>query len=65
MPETRRKFDPEFRRGGADRARDRQADRPGRPDLGINAGHAGNWVAQDRADARAREGLSTVTMRPS
>src|SRR3954447_22325442 len=42
MPETRRKFDPEFRDGvGPDRAGDRQADRADRPRAGHQLGHAG------------------------
>jgi transposase len=59
MPETRRKFDAEFREGAV-----RLVHETGKPiaqiarELGINEGTLGNWVARDR-DARAgREGLS-------
>jgi transposase-like protein len=59
MPETRRKFDPEFREGAIRIVRE-----TGKPiaqvarDLGINEGTAGNWCAKDRADRQGREGLS-------
>jgi len=60
MPETRRKFDPEFREGAVRIVRD-----TGKPiaqvaqDLGINAGTLGNWVAKDRAEREGTQGLST------
>ena len=60
MPETRRKFDPEFREGAVRIVRD-----TGKPiaqvaqDLGINAGTLGNWVAKDRAEREGTRGLST------
>ena len=60
MPETRRKFDPEFREGAVRIVRD-----TGKPiaqvarDLGINAGTLGNWVAKDRAEQEGTRGLST------
>jgi transposase len=60
MPETRRKFDLEFREGAVRIVRD-----TGKPiaqvarDLGINAGTLGNWVAKDRAEREGTQGLST------
>jgi len=60
MPETRRKFDLEFREGAVRIVRD-----TGKPiaqvarDLGINAGTLGNWVAKDRAEREGKQGLST------
>ncbi len=60
MPETRRKFDPEFREGAVRIVRE-----TGKPiaqvarDLGINAGTLGNWVAKDRAEHEGTHGLST------
>jgi transposase-like protein len=60
MPETRRKFDPEFREGAVRIVRD-----TGKPiaqvarDLGIHAGTLGNWVAKDRAEREGTQGLST------
>jgi transposase-like protein len=60
MPETRRKFDPEFREGAV-----RIVHETNKPiaqvaqDLGINAGTLGNWVARDRAGDEGTQGLST------
>ena len=60
MPETRRKFDPEFRDGAvrivAETAKSiTQVAR----DLGMNAGTLGNWVARDRAERDNTKPLST------
>jgi len=60
MPETRRKFDPEFREGAVRIVRE-----TGKPiaqvarDLGINAGTLANWCARERAEHEGMEGLST------
>src|SRR5271163_4093925 len=60
MPETRRKFDPEFQEGAVRIVRD-----TGKPiaqvarHLGINAGTLGNWVAKDRAEREGTQGPST------
>ena len=60
MPETRRKFDPEFREGAVRIVEETtmsiaQVAR----DLGINAGTLGNWVARDRAGRDGTQALST------
>ena len=58
MPETRRKYDPEFKEGAVRIVRE-----TGKPiaqiarDLGINAGTLGNWVAKDRAEREGTEGF--------
>ncbi len=60
MPESRRKFDPEFGEGAVRIVRDtrkpiaRVAREPG-----INAGTLGSWVAENRAEHEGTQGLST------
>ena len=60
MPDSRRKFDPEFREGAVRIVRE-----TGKPiaqiarDLGVHPGTLGNWVAKDRAEHEGAHGLST------
>jgi transposase-like protein len=60
MPETRRKFDPEFREGAVRIVREttKSISQVAR-DLGINAGTLGNWVAHERAGRDGTQGLAT------
>ena len=59
MPESRRKFDAEFREGAV-----RVVHETGKPiaqvarDLGVNEGTLGNWVAKDRVGREGKNGLS-------
>ena len=59
MPESRRKFDAEFREGAV-----RLVHETGKPiaqvarDLGINEGTLGNWVARDRDAREGGDGMS-------
>ena len=59
MPETRRKFDPEFREGAVRIAREtgKSIAHVAR-DLGVNEGTLGNWCARDRAERGHLDGLS-------
>jgi transposase-like protein len=60
MPDSRRKFDPEFREGAVRIVRE-----TAKPiaqiarDLGVHPGTLGNWVAKDRAEHDGAQGLST------
>jgi transposase len=60
MPDSRRKFDPEFREGAV-----RIVCETGKPiaqiarDLGVHPGTLGNWVAKDCVEHERVEGLST------
>ena len=60
MPDSRRKFDPEFREGAVRIVRE-----TGKPiaqiarDLGVHPGTLGNWVAKDRAEHEGTSGLAT------
>jgi len=60
MPETRKKYDREFREGAV-----RIVEETGKPiaqvarDLGVNEGTLGNWVARAREERQGTQGLST------
>jgi transposase len=58
MPETRRKFDPEFREGAVRIVREttKSIAQVAR-DLDINAGTLGIWVARDRAGRDGTQGV--------
>jgi len=64
MPETRRRFDPEFREGAV-----RIVKETGKPiaqvarDLGINAGTLGNWLDLDRKNNGGDVGALSVDER--
>ena len=60
MPDSRRKFDAQFREGAVRIVRE-----TGKPiaqiarDLGVHPGTLVNWVAKDRAEHEGMQGLST------
>jgi transposase-like protein len=60
MPDSRRKFDPQFREGAVRIVRE-----TGKPiaqiarDMGVHPGTLRNWVARDRAEHEGTQGLST------
>lgn len=61
MPETRKKYDKEFREGAV-----RIVEETGKPvaqvarDLGVNEGTLGNWVARAREARDGSSGLATA-----
>ena len=59
MPETRRKYDPQFREGAARIVREtRKPIAEVARDLGVHPGTLGRWVAKDRIERGEAEGLT-------
>ena len=61
MPESRRKFDPEFRQGAVRIVRETK-----KPiavvarDLGVHPGTLGHWIDKDRAERGETDGLGST-----
>jgi transposase len=59
MPTTRRKYDPEFRKGAVQIVRETgKSIAEVARDLDIHPGTLGNWVAKDRIERGEAEGLT-------
>jgi len=58
MPETRRRYDPDFRDGAVRVVR--ETHKPIARDLGINPGTVGTWVARDKAASGGDDSLTVA-----